>query len=305
MGLRVKYTKLHQRKKLLCRIEVINNSNTLKKNVLCWRVQGNLYEVPIVLDPYQRKEKDFTLTIFESKSFRCWLKKKDAFPLDDALNISTAYFRKAKVLIVSDKPRPYILAALMANAQLLNRDESAVTFRDTFVNDKQYDLVIYCKKKFHKNNIESKFLFFATQLSSSFSLKKKRNIVFWGMNSRHPIAKQVYLSDLKIDRAWQGKNIPYNNIISHSNIGPIIWEGKLGKRQYIYCSFRIEDSMFHYHYSFPIFIHNVLLWAMKYQPFHRVKNSIDISEMNIEPFKGKLKNSSPRRTFQKNISSGI
>ena len=203
-------------------------------------------------------------TAGDSGRLHCWLERPDAFSADDSAACRIEALKKARILLIGSKPRPYLFAALASFPNLVDLHNSGVANGKRLPPLHDYDLVIVDRSRWPAKLTAGNYLFWGTQLSiSEASGRQIGPLSCWGTNSRHPVARHLDLALLKVIKAWPPPpGLPQENTIAYSANGPLIWEGHQQNSRYIYVAFGLEDSQLRWLPALPIFIRNVISWTL-------------------------------------------
>lgn len=281
------YQDLH--KQVNIGLEITNYGKQEQNRTLSWQFKdsksqvGDKNAISMVLEPGKTAMQRIDFVAPQGGVFVCRLLGKDAFAQDDKVVCTIPKWKKAKILLVTDKPQPYLLSALATYPWLVDKRHSAIT-QSTNV-PSGYDLVIIHKLSWSAPLPEAHLLIWGTQIPQlSFTQRgtAKKNVC-WGTYD-HIVTRNLNLINLQVTTVEY--RLPQaNTVLAYSNHGPLIWKGKYRNSPYIYSCFPLEASQFPLLPAFPVFIHNVILWALRSDVPPKLRHSqIATVESNIAPF---------------------
>ena len=257
-----------------------NHGQSRQTNRLCWQWRDNGGKAT---KPQQIYWEALPGKIFQQRipvtagttggRLHCWLERPDAFRADDSAYCVVPPLKKARILLISKKPRPYLLAALASFPELVDLENSGVVSNDSLSvlsGDHLplltgYDLVIVCEARLRNQLPPGNYLFWGTRLTTTSKNPGEQigPLTCWGTNIRHPVAQHLDLTSLKVYKAWKcSPTVAQENTIAYTKSGPLIWEGCQQNNRYIYVAFALEDSQLRWLSALPIFSHNVVCWAL-------------------------------------------
>lgn len=237
-------------------IEVTNYGPSARDVRLLW--QGvSLPDTTLSLPPFETVYRRFPLPANARGECVCRLQGKEPYATDDGVRFGIPALKKARVLLVTDRPRPYLLSALAAYPELVDKQASAVAASSPAQGE--YDLAVVCKNSEDLPPAKNLLLWGVDPPVPAQEIRP--STCFWGTGD-HPLARHLRLSGLRFRDARGYGARETDRIIAHGNEGPIMWEGRQGDLRYIYVTFALENSQFPLMPSFPVFIHNAILWSV-------------------------------------------
>lgn len=254
-------------------VEVTNYGNLPQQNELRWEGESHGGDreqqsekrcLPLFVKASEKVYHRITLAGGREGKWRFFLSHPDALVLDDEATYRIHQAPKAKVLVITDRPQPYVVAALASYPELVDIMNSAVCDAASVPALANFDLVVVCSSFWPPATATNKFLFFGTEIPSlpAAEIAHADRHIFWRTNPSHPVMKNITFYDLQIDRFLKYNLTSRDTILVSGKSAGVIWESNYGDMKYIYVAFTLENSQFFLLPSFPIFMHNVMLWAL-------------------------------------------
>ena len=280
VGIKLREAYLADASTAILRVAVTNHGKLPVANRLAWRTipdQGAAQEERLVafqIAPGATWHHRLAVAATTPGKFEGRLQQPDALVLDDSVACRITPVPKARILVISDEPQPHLLGALAAYPQLIARDLSSIAQAIPHNVESHFDLVIVFShelvlgSELELKNLAGNFLFWATHVpgllpaSVTTATDKSTDTVCWGVNSDHPVAQYLDLTMLQFETPVP--HVPAKDlaVIAYgNNDNALIWEGQQGRLRYIYVGFSPKASSFPALPAFPLFIHNVILWA--------------------------------------------
>jgi hypothetical protein len=199
-------------------------------------------------------------------------------------------FRQARVLVMSEQSLPHLIAALSAYPYLIDRNRSSFSDSDELpANSGDYDLIIVCRPTLATLGSSGNFLLWGTSLGDLLLHPgvRTRAGAIWGVAARHPLSPDLELSGLKVKESWQSPILSPEQTVVYGEEGAIVWTCESGEFRYIYVAFAWDDSNWYWLPSFPVFIHNSILWATRQELSLTLPVvQAEVGESDIAPFVG-------------------
>ncbi len=241
-------------------------------------------EEGVALDLEGKKTWEIYLDPDEGSWFFVELEKKDACLSDNKVLGRLPDVPKVSVLILSEKPQPYLTAALGAYQNLLDIQTSGFSPNPALIKNKKFDLAIVFQKNWdwQYQSLAEKFCFWGTErVFSQRSLGEAQKNIAW-KTYPHNLTEGIDFSLLRVDKAQIYS--PTTKTLVQGNYCPLLWLDQREEKNYLYLNFFLEESNFFGLPAFPLFIKNLLQWA---QAKDKIKSSeiiqFPLSEMNNRP----------------------
>lgn len=272
---------IHSQNNFVCRVQIQNHGMTQQEGKMLWEYQESSSEKishAIFYSLAGQSVKTETISISninQGGQLKFSLEKEDAFLYDNEILVQIPMLPKAKLLLVTKTPQPYLMAALLGYSDFIDQKES-ILGSQSIQNASDYDLVILCQEECQVLP-PGKFLLWATKIPNlPFALEKKIPAIAWNTNPLHPLGQHLDFFSLEVKEAWKCHPINSQNILLHGDAMPLIWDGSIHETQYIYVAFSLENSNFPSLACFPVFIYHCLQWALQ-----KKQNPVSIQQFPI------------------------